>query len=362
MYYKKNNLLLEKNLSEIVFMKMSLFVRTAFITLLLVVFLPACSGSGVAQPTPEPVKVKVLSMPYITFAPFFIAQDEGYFAEQGLEVEFVQFDGLSTAIPALAQGEIDVVSGHIRASIFSAITGGAEIKVVADKGYVNPTGCADTAILARKSLLESGGLKSPAQLAGLKVSVDLTNYEGYLMDQILTPAGLTIDDVELVDDIPSSTQSEVLGSGAVDVLFSAEPWLTRILGGGNASLWIAPKECIPDFEYGVVLYGPSFLTKDPEAGNRFMLAYLKGVQQYNQGKTDRNIEILSKYTELDADILNAACWPSVRLDGSINLKSILDFQKWALGKGYISSVITSEQLWDPQFSTAAFQKLNTTSP
>jgi hypothetical protein len=124
MYYKKNNLLLEKNLSEIVFMKMSLFVRTAFITLLLVVFLPACSGSGVAQPTPEPVKVKVLSMPYITFAPFFIAQDEGYFAEQGLEVEFVQFDGLSTAIPALAQGEIDVVSGHIRASIFSAITGG----------------------------------------------------------------------------------------------------------------------------------------------------------------------------------------------------------------------------------------------
>jgi len=343
-------------------MKLKFYVRTILVALLLVISLPACSGSGVAQPTPELVKIKVLSMPYITFAPFFIAQDEGYFAEQGLEVEFVTFNGLSTAIPALAQGEIDVVSGHIRASIFSAISGDAKIKIVADKGYVNSTGCADTAIIARKTLLDSGSLKSPAQLAGLKVSVDQTNYEGYLMDKILSSVNLTIDNVTLVEDIPSSNQSDALGSGSVDVLFSAEPWLTRNLQGGNASLWMAPKELIPDFQYGVVLYGPNLMTKNQDAGKRFMVAYLKGVRQYNQGKTDRNIEILSKYTELDNKILKDACWPSIRSDGTINLQSVMDFQNWALGRGYIKSLVTSDQLWDSQFVNDAGKKLGTITP
>lgn len=324
---------------------------------LLLIFLPACTGAKPVQPTLEPMKIKVLSMPYITFAPFFISQVEGYFAEQGLEVEFVTFDGLSTAIPALAQGEIDVVSGHIRSSIFSAIAGDAKVMIVADKGHVNPTGCADTAILARKALLDAGGLKTPDGLAGLKVSVDQTNYEGYLMDKILGSANLTMEDVTLVEDIPSPNQSDALGSGAVDVLFSAEPWLTRNLQSGKTAVWISPKEVIPDFQYGVVLYGPNLITKNPDAGDRFMFAYLKGVRQYNQGKTDRNIEIISKYTELDAKILTDACWPSIRSDGNINVESVVDFQNWAVGRGYLKKLVPSDQFWDPQFVDFAVKEL-----
>lgn len=170
-------------------MKSSLYVRISLAVLALLMILPACTAAGTAQPGLESVKLKILSMPYITFAPFFIAQEEGYFSEQSLEVEFVQFDSLSQAIPALAQGDLDVVSGHIRASIFSAITGGTSIKIVADKGYVNPTGCSDTALLGRKTLVDDGSLNSPQQIAGRKVSVDLTNYEGYFLNQVLGPDG-----------------------------------------------------------------------------------------------------------------------------------------------------------------------------
>lgn len=343
-------------------MKTKQLIQKALLVILITILVSACGGKATPQPAPELVKIKVLSMPYITFAPFYFAQEEGYFAEQGLEVEFVQFDGLSQAIPALVQGEIDVVSGHIRASIFSAITGGAAIKIVADKGYVNPTGCSDTALLGRKTLLESGELNSPEQLAGLNVSIDQTNYEGYFMDQILGPTGLTMDDFTLVDDMPSSTQSDAFASGSVDVVFSAEPWLTRIQKGGNASIWIAPKDVIPDFEYGVVVFGPNLLTQNPDVGKRFMVAYLKGIKQYNEGKTDRSIEILTKYTELDNEILQAACWPSFRSDGSINLQSVMDFQEWALGKGYLDSIASAEQVWDPQFSEYASQQVESLAP
>ena len=44
-------------------------------------------------------------------APFFIADAKGYFAEQGLKVNFVRFDSAAKSIPSLGSGEIDVGSG-----------------------------------------------------------------------------------------------------------------------------------------------------------------------------------------------------------------------------------------------------------
>lgn len=336
-----------------------------FLAIILLVFslvVAACNGRETAQAPLEIKKIKVLSMPYLSFSPFFIAQEEGYFKEQALEVEFVNMDSLSQAIPALVNGELNVVSGHIRTSLFNAIAGGQPIKIVADKGYVNATGCSDTALLARKTLVEQGKLADPSGLDGLNISVDVTNYEGYFLDRVLGSAGLTLDDIVLAEDIPSPVQSDALGSGSVDVIFSSEPWLTRILSGGNAVLWIASKDVIPDFQYGVIAFGPSLLKSDPDAGKRFMIAYLKGVQQYNQGKTDRNLEILSKYTGLDKEILNASCWPSFRQDGIVNQESMVAFQKWAVQKGFQDSIVSVDKFWDPEFINEARLAINSSKP
>jgi NitT/TauT family transport system substrate-binding protein len=80
-----------------------------------------------------------------------------------------------------------------------------------------------------------------------------------------------------------------------------------------------------------------------------MVAYLKAVRQYNQGKTERNLEILAKHTRLDRDLLMQACWPSVRDDGQINIQSILEFQDWAVKKGFLDSPVKMDQFWDPGF-------------
>ena len=170
------------------------------------------------------------------------------------------------------------------------------------------------------------------------------------------------DDVILIEDIPSSLQSDAFGSGAIDVLFASEPWLTRIQQSGNAVSWILSKDIIPDFEYGVIVFGPNLLTENSEAGKRFMVAYLKAVQQYNLGKTPRNLEILIKYTELDQAILQAACWPSFRQNGNINLQSVLDFQTWAMGKGYLDKIVSGDQIWEPLFVDYANQVLDSAQP
>ena len=103
------------------------------------------------------------------------------------------------------------------------------------------------------------------------------------------------------------------------------------------------------------------MEENPDAGRRFMVAYLKAVWQYNQGKTERNLEILAEYTGLDRELLNQACWPTARNDGQINVESILDFQAWAVEKGYLDSLVTEEQFWDPGFVEYANEVLDTPS-
>ena len=41
--------------------------------------------------SPEPIKLKIGILPFSSYLPLYIAQVEGYFAKQGLDVEIVDF-------------------------------------------------------------------------------------------------------------------------------------------------------------------------------------------------------------------------------------------------------------------------------
>jgi NitT/TauT family transport system substrate-binding protein len=319
----------------------------------------ACAPSGVEQP--EPLTLKVLLLPYLSFAPFFIAEEEGYFAEQGLQIEFVRMDRNAPAAPPLAQGDLDVVAGVVTINTLNAIAHGTNIKYVADKGYLDATGCGTyTAIMARQSLMETGELGGPNQMQGRRIAVSPAGAAEYLVETVLDSAGLTINDIEMVK-IPTSARSEALGDGTLDLAFAAEPETTRIVETGNAGIWMPGAQVLPDFQWAFILYGPNLLDENPDAGRQFMIAYLKAVRQYNQGKTERNLEILAEHTGLDRELLKKACWPALRDDGQINVQGVLDFQAWAVEKGYLDSPVTADQFWDPSFVEYANQVLGTPS-
>lgn len=316
--------------------------------LALALLLPACAPTRVERRQPEPVTLKVLLPPFLNLAPIFIAEKEGYFAEQGLQIESVHLDSFAAAIPALAQGELDVFGGLISIGLLNAVAGGTSIKSVADMGYLDPTGCTSTALMARRALVEAGELDSPAQLEGRRIEVARATTESYYMERLLNTADLKLDDIKTVD-LPDPVIPEAFAKGTIDLAATSEPWVTRIAQAGHAVIWMPVEEVIPDFQVGFMLYGPNLLEENPDAGRRFMVAYFKAVQQYNQGKTKRNLELLADFTGLDQELLTQACWPSFRDDGQINVQSVLDFQAWAVEKGYLDHPVTVEKFWDPSF-------------
>lgn len=309
-------------------------------------------GTEAIEASPTPVKVKVVTLPFITFAPYYIAQEEGFFREQGLEVEFVNMSGNAEILPALASGQVDVSSGLLSAGFLNAIARGGNIRIVSDKGYVDPKGCINWALIGRKDLVESGELDEPAQLKGKTIlSVDGTWLEYYLA-KLLELGGLTTRDITKTY-MNSPEVLEAFNQKQLDLAVNSEPWVTRFAEAGHVPVLTSAEELLPDATGAVMVYGPNVMGENQEVGVRFMAAYLKAVEQYNEGKTDRNLEIISSFTELEPDFLEKMCWPAIRSDGALNIESVLDFQSWAIEAEYLDSEIPVEQFFDPAFLEGA---------
>jgi NitT/TauT family transport system substrate-binding protein len=106
----------------------------------------AATPAPTAAPTVQteqarPVKLKVGVLNYVSYSPFFIALEEGYFTEQGLEVELIN-PGTANLdiIPPLLQRQMDAGTSLLSAAVLNSIAQGGQIRYVADKGLCE-SGC-----------------------------------------------------------------------------------------------------------------------------------------------------------------------------------------------------------------------------
>jgi NitT/TauT family transport system substrate-binding protein len=290
----------------------------------------------------ELTTLKIVLLPFFSFAPYHIADAEGYFTEEGIKIEPIRFDDASQAVPALAQGQLDVNAGFVNVGLFNAIAAGTNIKVVADKGHIDPEGCADNAFVGTPEAVASG------IQPGMSISSDAVSVDGYWLDLYLKDQGLTLDDVTL-EKMFAPDDVNALRDGGIDVGMISEPWLTRGMTAGDFQMIIPIKDIAPGFQTATVMFGPNLLEKDPDLGVRFLKAYLKGVRKYNEGATDRNVEILAERLQIPAEDIKAMCWAHISNDGVPNIASILDYQAWAAENGNVPTQVTEDQLYAPSF-------------
>ena len=333
-----------------------IFLSTAIIVAML---LAGCSPSAInPEPTNQLVSIKIGVLPYISNAPLYIAQQEGFFSDQGLDADLILFNQTNEMVTSLIQGDLDVIIGGVTPGILNAIAQGGNIKFTANKGIFDPDlECSVSAFMARNELLEPGYLSNPENIKGLKVADTPGSIFDYAFDLYLNQHGLTKADIEQLSFPPPPTLVESLSSGAVDVGPLSEPWVTRTLNTGKAGIWFPLEDILPYYDLALILYGPSLL-ENVDIGGRFMVAYLNAVRFYAEGKTDRNIELVAEFTQLSPEEVESACWQTINLDGHINVDLILEFEQWLLENGYIDSIVSPEQFWDSQFIDYANQVIN----
>lgn len=324
-------------------MKIKIFLSCLILTLII---LTSCAQE------PEPTKldmVRLNSSQNMSYAPIFIAEAEGYFEEFGIQVEMVPFDSTSEAIPLVISGELDAYAGAVNAGLLNTLHNDQNIRVVANRGRVEADmDCTFQGILVRKDLFESGEVTGPADLAGRIVVVTAAGPATFMVSEYLAQAGLTMDDVDR-NDMPSSAYIDAMANGSVDVIATLELNLGRILTAGDSVLLAGAEDIVGDFQTSILAFGKNLLSDNPDLGVRFMAAYLKGIAQYNEGKTDRNLEILSEATGEDVEALRKSCWLPISEDGVPEFEDVVPFMNWSVEQGHLDQTITEEQFWNPDF-------------
>jgi NitT/TauT family transport system substrate-binding protein len=335
-------------------------LRTAWVVVVALAFLGAACAHSTAQRTAALKPMKLGSTPSLSFAPFYIAKEKGFFSRQGIDLQFVNLPKSAQSLPALAKGDIDALGGGMSAALVGAIARTSGLKAVADRGRLGGSAapCSYSAILASKRLLDSGKLHRASDLRGLKVGLNPVNVNAYLADQFLHTDGLSLKDVRVVN-IEGSLLPKALQSGAVDVAATSEPWLTTVQEAGAGRIWKRNEDLVPGggSQNGVLIFGSRLAKDDQTDGERFMVAYLQGVREYSKGKTPSNVASIAKYTSLQPDFLRKACWPVFESSGRINWPDVDGFQRWAKSRGLIDRTLAESEFLTSTFVDRATRLL-----
>ncbi|HEY7067670.1 MAG TPA: ABC transporter substrate-binding protein [Chloroflexota bacterium] len=326
----------------------------------------AAPAPAASQPAP-PAQAETLRggvLASTTDAGIFIAQDLGYFKEQGIELDLSNFDSAARMVAPLGAGQLEIGAGSHSAGLNNAISRGVDIKLVADKGSATP-GHGFQALLYRKDLVDSGQVRTPADLRGRRMGVSARGISVEVaLATWLKRAGLTMDDVEPVE-MGFPDQINALANGSLDGTISIEPFLTRILDLNVGTVYQRTDELIPGYQVAEVFYSGQFMREQPDVARRFMIAYLKGVRYYNDGfdkgdaaKRQEVVNILTRNTTVkDAALYDRMVMPGLAPDGHLNVASLAEDQDYFLAAGLQQQRIDINTLVDHSFADAAVQVL-----
>jgi NitT/TauT family transport system substrate-binding protein len=297
---------------------------------------------------------------------FFIADANGYFRDEGLQVDFVPFDAAAKMVPALGTGELAAGSGAVSAALYNAVERGVEMKVVADKAHHDPDD-SHAALLVRKELIDSGRFKSFADLRGLKVALSgKGTSDESVLNEALKLGGLHWGDCTVIYmGFPQHPAAFV--NGAIDASLTAEPALTNTLKTGAAVLFSRIGHFYPHQQSATVIYGVKLLKQEPEKALKFMRAYVRGARFYNDaivngtltGRTAPEVIVtLSKYSLVkDPAVYRMITPPAIDPNGSLNLASMRKDWQFFKDTGQISGKVTVSQIVDLAFVKAALADL-----
>lgn len=303
-------------------------------------------------------KLVVGALRFTSHAASFVALERGYFAEEGLSVEFKFFQAAQPMAVAIASGDADYA--------VTAISGG--LLSLADKGATRVVGGAlseEEGIDGQKILASNAaydaGLTSPAALGGKTYAVTQTGSSFHYM-------GSKISQAEGVDVSfkPLQKVGAIIGamkSGQVDA-WSIVPHIAKALAGGGAVKIIGNvADYLPDYQVTTVFTNTRNAEMQKAKTRAFLNAFSRGADDFNAALVDKTageeaaedmVKLIHKYVYADKPYEKAA--PSIRngamrinKNASLNMASVKDQVDWFKSEGLIKDSITVDTLVDPQY-------------
>ena len=222
------------------------------------------------------------------FAPVHLAQELGYFKEEGLEVEEVFDDDRGNVLPALERGDIQCdmrTVGEHQARPSTPETQGTII------------GTIDVS-LGGDGVVADGATKSSADLKGKIVAVEPNVPARLILQMDLKKHGLTLEDVQ-VKDIASADAIAVFADPEVAAAGTYEPTLSQAIKASQkegAHILVSSKD-YPGLITDVIVARTENLRANPEMYRKFLRGIYRAVDYIKTNRAEA-IAIMAPHFKL----------------------------------------------------------------
>jgi NitT/TauT family transport system substrate-binding protein len=260
---------------------------------------PGSTGGGTASAgaagSTELTKVSVGVIPIVDCAPIYLGAKQGFFKDEGLQLDIQTATGGAAIVPGVLSGSFDFAFSNL-ISVMVAKDKGLDLKFVANG--VSTTGEKGKDVGA--VVVPAGSsIQSPKDLAGKTVSVNnLSNIGDTTIKSVIEKDGGNPSDVKFVEvafpDAPGA-----LASKQVDAAWILEPFLSKAVAEGGKVLSSNFVDMNPELDIAGYFTTSDTIKNKAELTQKFTRAMNKSLE-YAQQHPQEVRDIVGTYTKIDA--------------------------------------------------------------
>jgi NitT/TauT family transport system substrate-binding protein len=328
------------------------------------VWIAAARADDPASTEPiAPVRLRLGLLHTLSPAPIYMAQERGYFREEGIDLVFRFFEAAQPIAAAAVAGDVDVGVTALTGGFFNLAQKGT-LKVIGgalheQKGYQG------SAIVVSNKAFDQG-LTSIRALEGHSFAI--TQYGSsfhYMLGRIAETQGFDLKSMALrpVQQVPNMVAA--VASGQVDATIMIASMAKPLVASGQAHILGWAGDLVP-YQITAVFTKPALIAAKPELLRHFAAAYQRGVADYREAflrldaagqpvtdaKTEAAIPQVTKYVftgdpEARRKILEGVGYYDA--GGALDVNDVLDQVRWFRAQGLVGDKGDPTALIDTSF-------------
>lgn len=317
--------------------------------------------SGLTFPAAAADQIKVGILAFTSHSPSMIAEGQGYFDEQGLDVEFITFQAAQPMAVAIASQDIDFGMTAVSAGLISLAEKGA-VKIIGGALQETPEIDGQKILVSKKAY--DAGLTSPEKLAGHTFGVTTAGSSfHYMAHKIADKAGFDRSEITITPMQKVSAVIAALRTGQIDA-WSIVPNIAGALTKGPDVIEIGNvSDYIENYQVTTVFTSARNAAENKDLVKRFLAGFSKGIDDYNAAFVDKTMSaeevagitgIVHEYVYSDQPIEKAApriAFGAMRINKNarLNMASVADQLEWFKSENLVPQDVTMEMLVNPEF-------------
>jgi ABC-type nitrate/sulfonate/bicarbonate transport system substrate-binding protein len=249
----------------------------------------------------------------------YVAQEQGFFAENGLDVTIDLFNAGKLAMDAMLNGEVDIATASFSVLVSHSF----------DRNDINTFGAIATHQIKEFIARKDHGITQANNIKGKKIGVTKGSGGEAALGRFLVFNGLSFQEVEIEDLKPAEIEENII-NGEIDAALVWEPHAFNIKKALGDKVVSWPGDSDQDSTF-LLISKNEWITAYPSKAERFLTSLLQAEQYVKSNDKDTQLFVIELFN-YDPDYLEAV-WEKYTYSVSLSQELILameDEARWRI--------------------------------